>query len=344
MAIWMHHPCSSRQHLVLHMQMLPEHRKTVEAGPSPLSSLNRQTNKPPAKRIPQPWATGVLTPERLLADEVKSFLQQLCVPLRGLLSTSSSLQLQTPSSSLHVVRHPACLSCQHSACCLQLTPVSAMGWCTGLTAPASLLQSAMRSPAARPPLASRACCQSPGVPQPLVGRHLPACYDVVHLVHSMGCRADPADVLDNLDWVPGLSVEWLPGSMGLVPCLVVAGLQPMQIVKLLVQLAPQMCGPTEEKLQQAASNLEEVLEAFCDPAKFYLLDGSKAPGVACEGQGPAAMRQQEASSTPARSRLQVSRGAGWPPVRGREERFCFIPACAASYLHAVWHLCPAHTP
>ncbi len=168
-----------------------------------------------------------------------------------------------------------------------------------------------------------------------MGRYCPACFDVVHLVHSMGCRADAADILDNLDYVPGLSVEWVPGSTGLVPCLVVAGLQPLQIVKLLVQLAPQICDPTDEALQQAAFRLEQVLEAYCDPGRFCLLDGSKAPGVPCKRPSPAAMRQQGALSTPARSRLQVSRGAWWMPVRGRRERFCFTPAGAASFPHAV---------
>ena len=140
------------------------------------------------------------------------------------------------------------------------------------------------------------------MPLPLVGRYSPPCFDVVHLVHSMGCLADAADIVANLDYVPGLSVDWVPGSTGLVPCLVVAGMQPLHIVKLLVQLAPQICGPTEEELQRAASRLEQVLEACCDPAQFCLLDGGKAPGVPRKGQGPAAMRQQGPSSTPACSR------------------------------------------
>ena len=50
---------------------------------------------------------------------------------------------------------------------------------------------------------------------------------------------------------------------------------------------------------------------------------------------PAAIRQDGASSTPARSRLQVRRVSWWVPVRGGGERFCFAPACAASYAHAV---------
>ena len=113
---------SSRQHLVLHMQVRPEQQKTLEAVQAPLSTLNRHTYTCPATRIPQPSATGVLTPERLLADEVKSFLQQLCLALCSLLSASPSLQLQTPSSSLHVVRHPVCPTCQQSAAPLLLPP------------------------------------------------------------------------------------------------------------------------------------------------------------------------------------------------------------------------------
>ena len=316
------------------MQVRHKQLKAFEAARTPLSPLDRHTNSSPATRIPQPWATGILTPERLLADEVKSSLQ-LCLPLRSLLcfylAEAPVIQLCAASrqSSSMPKLPPQCLL--HS-CCVQSTPMSCY---TGLTAPALLLQSAVRSPTGRPPLASSARGQSPGVPLPLVGRYSPPCFDVVHLVHSMGCAADAADIVAELDYVPGLSVEYIPGGTGLVPCLVVAGLQPLQIVKLLVQLAPQLCGPTEEDLQRAAAQLEQVLDAFSDPAKFCLLDGSKAPGVSCKGQGPGAMRQQGAFSTPPRSRLQVSRAAWWLPVRGRGERFGSIPACAASRLHAV---------
>ena len=67
------------------MQVQPQQQKAVEAARTPLSHLNRHTNGSPATRISQPWATGTLTPERLLADEVKSALQQLCLPLHSLL-------------------------------------------------------------------------------------------------------------------------------------------------------------------------------------------------------------------------------------------------------------------
>ena len=107
---------SPHQHLVLHMQVRPEQQKTVQAVRSPLSSLTNHTTRSPATRSPQPWATGFLTPERLLADEVKSSPQQPCLPLCSLPSASLSLQLQSPSSLLHVVRHPECSSCQHNAC------------------------------------------------------------------------------------------------------------------------------------------------------------------------------------------------------------------------------------
>ena len=76
---------SSRQHLVLDMQVRPKQLKAVGAARTPLSPLDRHTNSSPATRSPQPWATGFLTPERLLVDEVKSSLQQLCLPLRSLL-------------------------------------------------------------------------------------------------------------------------------------------------------------------------------------------------------------------------------------------------------------------
>ena len=231
---------------------------------------------------------------------------------------------------------PQCLL--HS-CCIQSTPLSAMSCYTALTAPALLLQSATQSPTARPPLSSRARRHFPGVPQPLVGRYSPPCFDVVHLVHSMGCHADAADIVANLDYVPGLSVEYIPGSTGLVPCLVVAGLQPLQVVRLLVQLAPQLCGPTEGELQRAASQLAQVLDTFSDPAKFCLLDGSKAPGVAYEGQGPAAMGRQGASSTPARSRLKVSTGGLVGTCQRSKEALvlpsslcCFNSACSGACL------------
>ena len=76
---------TSKQHRVLHMQVRPKQLKAFEAARTPLSSLDRHTISSPATRIPQPWATGTLTPQRLLADEVKSSLQQLCLPLRSLL-------------------------------------------------------------------------------------------------------------------------------------------------------------------------------------------------------------------------------------------------------------------
>ena len=76
---------SSQQHLVSHMQVQPQQQKAVEAVRAPLSSVNSHDDWSPASRIAQPWATGILTPECLLADEVKSSLQQLCLPLRSLL-------------------------------------------------------------------------------------------------------------------------------------------------------------------------------------------------------------------------------------------------------------------
>ena len=128
MTIVMHHHVaqqlirhrSSRQHLVLHMQGRPKQLKTVEAVRSPLSMVNSHNSWTPASRIPQPSpqaCTGVLTPEHLVANKVQPSLQQLCLLLCGLLSSSVSLQLQTPSSLLHVARHAVCPSCQHSACC-----------------------------------------------------------------------------------------------------------------------------------------------------------------------------------------------------------------------------------
>lgn len=107
---------SSQQHLVLHMQGQPQQQKALEAVRTPLSPLNRHTNRSPATRIPQPLATGVLTPERLLADEVKAGLEQLCLHLCSLLSTSPLSQLQSPSSPLPLVSPPVWPSCQHSAC------------------------------------------------------------------------------------------------------------------------------------------------------------------------------------------------------------------------------------
>ena len=94
---------SSHQQLVLHMQVQPEQQKTVQTVRSPLSSLTNHTTRSPATRSLQPWATGFQTPERLLADEVKSSPQQLCLPLYSLPST----QLAAPVTQLFAACRPS---------------------------------------------------------------------------------------------------------------------------------------------------------------------------------------------------------------------------------------------